>query len=91
MTTEEFLARFNIADKGWGLWLNRNNIHEYHLGNYSFENDRLPKSFVHAGSLNDLAHYRQKYLLQKNNIKKSAELLAREWAEQFLLQWQVST
>ncbi|MGK7915117.1 MAG: hypothetical protein AB4038_06150 [Prochloraceae cyanobacterium] len=91
MKTEEFLAQLNTADRGWGLWLDRNNIQEYHVGQYSFENDYLPKSFVHVGSLEQLAHQRQKYILNHNREQKNSEGLGKEWANNLLCQWQVKT
>ena len=89
MQTEEFLAKLNNAQKGWGLWVNRQNIHENHVGQYSFENDCLPKNFIHVGSLEKLAHLRQAYLLEKTNEKASEEKLSEEWADVFLSQWQM--
>ncbi|MDJ0744144.1 MAG: hypothetical protein QNJ32_12365 [Xenococcaceae cyanobacterium MO_167.B27] len=41
MTIEEFLAQLNIAHRGWGLWIDRNDIHQYHIGQYAFQNDRI--------------------------------------------------
>ncbi len=91
MKTGEFLAQLNTADKGWGLWLNRNNIQECHVGQYFFENDYLPKSFVHVGSLEQLAHQRQKYILNHNQEQTTSEGLGKEWADSLLCQWQVHT
>ncbi len=88
MNTKEFLAQLNDAEKGWGLWIDRNQIDHNHVGTYSFENDRLPKSFIHVGSLDQLAHQRQKYILENIDSGKSEEVLGVEWAEGFLSQWQ---
>ncbi|WP_013324534.1 hypothetical protein [Gloeothece verrucosa] len=91
MKTKEFLARLNTAAKGWGVWINRNNVDENHVGQYGFENDCLPKSFVFAGSLEELAHLRQKYILKATKPEKSDEELGQEWAQNFLEQWKVQT
>jgi hypothetical protein len=47
MKTLEFLSELNAAPQGWGFWIDRQQIEANHVGQYSFENDRLPKSFVH--------------------------------------------
>lgn len=88
MNTLEFLAQLNDAEKNWGLWINRDQIDEYHVGQYSYENDRLPKSFVHVGNLDQLAHQRQKYILENTSASQTEEVLGKEWAESFLSQWQ---
>ena len=88
MNTLEFLAQLNDAEKGWGLWVNRDQIDQHHVGQYSFDNDRMPKSFTHIGSLDQLAHLRQKYILENTSLAKSEEVLGKEWAENFLSQWQ---
>lgn len=89
MNVEAFLAQLNTADKEWGLWVNRDNSSEYHVGHYAFENDRMPKSFVHVGSLDYLAHLRQQYIKAHWSEQTSKEVLSNEWAENFLNQWQV--
>jgi hypothetical protein len=91
MKTKQFLANLNTATKGWGLWINKNNPQENHVGQYSFENDCLPKSFIHAGSLEELAHLRQKYILSTTTAKEKSANLGEEWAENFLDQWQTQT
>jgi hypothetical protein len=88
MNTVEFLAQLNDAEKGLGLWIDRENPIQHHVGQYAFENDRLPKNFVHVASLDHLAHLRQKYILDNTSSSKSEEILGQEWAEQFLSQWQ---
>jgi hypothetical protein len=88
MNTLEFLAQLNDAEKGWGLWVNRDQIDQHHVGQYSFENDHMSKSFIHIGSLDQLAHLRQKYILENTSSAKSEEVLGQEWAEDFLSQWQ---
>lgn len=55
-----------------------------HVGQYSFENDLLPKSFVHIGSLAELAHQRQKYILSHLDSNGNVEELAQEWAQTLL-------
>ena len=87
MTIEDFLSQLNHAEKGWGLWLDRDNGKNYHVGQYHFENDRMPKSFIHVGNLNYIAHLRQKYLWSKMSESKNELLLGKEWAETFLAQW----
>jgi hypothetical protein len=87
MNTLEFLSQLNDAEKGWGLWINRENPQDHHVGHYSYETDHLPKSFVHVASLEELAHLRQKYLLSQNSSLFTEEALAQEWAQQFLSQW----
>ncbi|GCA96027.1 MULTISPECIES: hypothetical protein [Microcystis] len=47
MKTLEFLSELKAAPQGWGFWIDRQQIEANHVGQYSFENDRLPKSFVH--------------------------------------------
>lgn len=89
MNTLEFLSQLNDAEKEWGLWVDREETQQYHVGHYCYNNDRLPKGFVHVGSLNDLAHLRQKHILSHASRQKSEEALGREWAESFLskTQW----
>lgn len=84
MKTLEFLSTLNTAPKGWGFWLDRQRTDENHIGQYSFENDRLPKSFVHVGSLNELAHLRQQYILSHFDGRHSEEELGIEWAREVL-------
>ncbi|ACK71547.1 hypothetical protein PCC7424_3145 [Gloeothece citriformis PCC 7424] len=91
MKTKEFLARLNTATKGWGVWINKNNPDENHVGQYTYENDCLPKSFVYAGSLEELAHLRQQYILNASIASKTDEELGKEWAENFLDGWQIQT
>ena len=94
MNTLEFLAQLNDAEKEWGLWINRESPIDYHVGHYSYETDHLPKSFIHVGSLEELAHLRQKHLLAKTSLPLTEEVLAQEWAQQFLAHWtshQIST
>lgn len=88
MNTVQFLEQLNDAEKGWGLWLDRNNPAEHHVGQYAFENDRMPKNFVHVASLDSLAHQRQTYIMNNSSLEKSEELLGHEWAEQFIAEWQ---
>jgi hypothetical protein len=84
MKTLEFLSTLNTAPKGWGFWLDRQHIEESHIGQYSFENDRLPKSFIHLGSLAELAHLRQKYILGHPNTNCNDDELGMEWARQVI-------
>ena len=87
MNTLEFLAQLNDAEKGWGLWVNRDQIEDNRVLQYA-DNDRMPKSFIHLDSLDQLAHLRQKYILENASSAKSEEVLGQEWAEDFLSQWQ---
>lgn len=87
MNTTEFLAQLNDAEKDWGLWIDRNNTDEHHVGHYSFETDHLPKSFVHVASLDRLAHLRQQYILSRTPSGNSEDALGKEWAEVFLGEW----
>jgi hypothetical protein len=87
MSIEEFLGQLNTAEKGWGLWINRNDIHEYHVGQYAFDNDRIPKCFVHVDNLDHLAHLRQQYIQSKASTEIDQALLGQEWAENFLSHW----
>lgn len=89
MKTIEFLSSLNTANKGWGLWINTKNIDEHHVGQYSFENDYLPKSFVHLGSLDELAHSRLNYLLHTASASKNDQSLAQEWASHLLSELRV--
>jgi hypothetical protein len=91
MKISEFLAQLNISSKDWGLWLNYDNVQEYHVGQYFYENDRLPKHYIHVASLHDLAHRRQQYILNNNASGKSDAQLGQEWADHFLSEWNVST
>ena len=87
MKTLEFLAQLNDAEKGWGLWINRENPQDHHVGHYSYETDHLPKSFIHVASLEELAHLRQKYLIAKTSLPLTEEVLAQEWTQEFLSEW----
>ncbi len=87
MTIEEFLAQLNIAHRGWGLWIDRNDIHQYHIGQYAFQNDRIPKSFIHVDNLDHLAHLRQRYIQSRQDITDNVNHLGWEWAKHFLAQW----
>jgi hypothetical protein len=87
MSIDEFLARLNIAQKGWGLWLNRNNGKDYHVGQYAFENDRLPKEYVHVDNLDHLAHMRQEYIKSHYAEQENEFALGETWARSFLSQW----
>ena len=84
MTTLEFLAQLNDAEKGWGLWLDPKDVEKHHIGQYAFENDLLPKRFIHIASLDKLAHQRQKYILEHISSNSNNERLGREWANDFL-------
>lgn len=86
MNTVEFLSQLNDAEKNWGLWVDQKHTENYHVGQYFFENDRLPKSFVHLGTLDELAHSRQKYILNHSSSGIKEELLAKEWAEKLISQ-----
>lgn len=88
MNTSEFLSNLNDAEEGWGLWVDRNELEHCHVGQYSFENDRLPKSFIHVANLNYLAHLRQKYILNHLSLNLNETILGQEWAKTFLSQWQ---
>ncbi|MBP0022241.1 MAG: hypothetical protein J7647_32380 [Cyanobacteria bacterium SBLK] len=88
-TSFDFLAQLNDAEKGWGFWIDRNHIEQYHVGQYSFDNDRLPKSFIHVDSLENLAHERQKYIMTHaapslNNSGNNDETLSKDWAKTVL-------
>jgi hypothetical protein len=89
MNTADFLAQLNDAEKGWGLWINRDRVSEYHVGQYAFENDRLPKDFIHVASLDKLAHQRQRYILSRMATHDNETALGQEWADGFLRQWNV--
>lgn len=91
METKQFLANLNTADKGWGLWINKQNPQENHVGQYAFENDYLSKNFIHVGSLEELAHLRQQYILKTSVRSKNDTELGEEWAEDFLKQLPVQT
>ncbi|MCW6038141.1 hypothetical protein K4A83_17960 [Spirulina subsalsa FACHB-351] len=84
MNTLNFLAELNDAEKGWGLWVDKDHVNQFHVGQYAFENDRLPKSFIHVGSLDSLAHKRQYYILHNNSLDKNEDVLSQEWAEDVL-------
>jgi hypothetical protein len=88
MNTFEFLSQLNEAEKEWGLWVDRQQPDDHHVGHYSYETDHLPESFAHAGSLEELAHQRQKYILENAASNQSEEALGQQWAEGFLSQWQ---
>lgn len=88
MTTFEFLAQLNEAEKEWGLWVDCQQLDDHHVGHYSYETDHLAESFVHVGSLEELAHQRQKYILENSASNQSEEILGRQWAEALLSQWQ---
>ncbi|MGK7924637.1 MAG: hypothetical protein AB4290_05170 [Spirulina sp.] len=87
-TSFDFLAQLNDAEKGWGFWIDLNHVEHYHVGQYSFENDRLPKSFIHIDSLDNLAHDRQQYILSHlapdRNPSDNDEMLGKEWAKTVL-------
>lgn len=89
-TSFDFLAQLNDAEKGWGFWIDREHIENYHVGQYSFENDRLPDSFIHIGSLDNLAHDRQEYIMShiapsfNNYSGNNDETLGQEWAKTVL-------
>ncbi|MDB9314769.1 hypothetical protein PN462_16770 [Spirulina sp. CS-785/01] len=91
MNTLEFLSQLNDAEKGWGLWVDRNHTEQYHVGQYSFENDQLPKSFIHVGSLDTLAHQRQSYLLHGAASTNEETILSQEWAENVLSELHAKT
>jgi hypothetical protein len=88
MNTSEFLAQLNVTDRGLGLWISRENLQEHHVGHYAFDNDRIPKFFIHAGSLEELAHLRQKHILNNPSSTTNEWFLGREWADNFLSKWQ---
>jgi hypothetical protein len=88
MNTLEFLTQLNTATKEWGLWISRDNPIEHHIGHYSFEHDCMPRRFIHVGSLEELAHLRQHYILDNTSSVKNEEVLGKEWAENFLSRWQ---
>lgn len=88
MNTLEFLTQLNEAEKDWGLWIDRQQPDNHHVGHYAYETDHLSKSFLHVGSLEELAHERQEYILANESTNQSEEALGRQWAETFLAQWQ---
>lgn len=87
MVIEDFLAQLNEAEKGWGLWLDRDNGQDYHIGQYAFESDCMPKSYLHVDNLDNLVHSRQKYISSKSLQKSQEASLAKEWVDHFLTQW----
>ena len=87
MSVEDFLSQLNTAQKNWGLWLNRDNGQDYHVGHYAFEHDQMPKHFIHVDNLDHLAHLRQQYIWSNILEQTNEALLGQRWAENFLDQW----
>ena len=50
-----YLSNLNTSDSQWGLWVNPENVDEYRVGQFIFENGGLDGGWICAGSLDSLS------------------------------------
>jgi len=56
MTLVEYLSQLNTCESQWGLWVNPENLDDYRISQYCFENGGIYDEKVHIGSLESLSY-----------------------------------
>ena len=51
----DYLSELNAVDNTWGLWVDPNDINNYRIGRFCFENGGLLDNFICIGDLSDLS------------------------------------
>jgi hypothetical protein len=51
----EYLQNLNSAESLWGVWVNPENVDEYRIGQFQFENGGILDDWICAGSLDTLS------------------------------------
>ncbi|MEY2910762.1 MAG: hypothetical protein RLZZ184_71 [Cyanobacteriota bacterium] len=55
MSLQKYLSNLNSADSQWGIWVNPNNINDYRIGQFQFENGGILDGKICIGSLDQLS------------------------------------
>lgn len=55
MSLQEYLSNLNSADSQLGIWVNPNNINDYRIGQFQFENGGILDGKICIGSLDQLS------------------------------------
>jgi hypothetical protein len=55
MSLQEYLSDLNAADSQWGIWVNPDNINDYRIGQFQFENGGILDEKICIGSLEKLS------------------------------------
>ena len=97
-TFQEKLSNLNSADSQWGIWVNPDNIDDYRVGQFCFENGGLLDNKICIGSLDKLsfgfqsqhdaiAHYlKENHLLayKGRKVKVNKEKILQAWSDGYL-------
>lgn len=51
----EYLATLNSAESQWGVWVNPENVDEYRVGQFIFDNGGIDDGWICAGRLDNLS------------------------------------
>lgn len=68
MSLQEFLANNNSAETQWGVWVNPQDLEDYRIGQYVFENDGVLDEKVCIGNLDKLSHERRVYCGEEDGL-----------------------
>jgi len=55
MSLQKYLSNLNSADSQWGIWINPDNIDDYRIGQFCFDNGGVLDSKICVGSLDKLS------------------------------------
>ena len=55
MSLQEYLSNLNSADSQWGIWVNPDNVDDYRIGQFCFENGGILDEKICIGSLDKLS------------------------------------
>jgi hypothetical protein len=55
MSLQEYLSNLNSAESQWGVWVNPDNIDDYRVGQFCYENGGISDNKICIGSLDKLS------------------------------------
>lgn len=74
MSLQKYLSNLNSADSQWGIWVDPDNVDNYRIGQFCFENGGILDSKICIGSLDKLSfglqsqHDAIKHYLEENQL-----------------------
>ena len=98
MSLQEKLSNLDSADSQWGIWVNPDNIDDYRVGQFCFENGGILDEKICIGSLDRLSfgfqsqHNAIKHYLEENEfliykgrkVKVNKKEILRAWSDENL-------
>lgn len=61
MSLTQYLAQLDSVESQWGIWVNPQNLEEYRIGQFLFENGGVIDNFVSIGSMESFTEEKYNY------------------------------